>query len=79
MIAHEIRLSDDTSQIIGWLDLDKDARHLASITFPFLLEDGYGFSQLRLPFMTIEPNRCLIIDLENLPLLRRLKCFRPHD
>lgn len=88
MIAHEIRLAGDTNRLIGWLDLNRDARHLAAITIPFLTgpnECKFGepypreFGQLRLPFVTIEPNRCLIADPEDLPILRRLGCFRPHD
>ena len=76
MIAHEIRLAGDTDRLIGWLDLDEDVRHLAAIVFPFLPEDGVGFSQLTLPFITVEPNRFLIVELENLPILRNFRCFR---
>ena len=76
MIAHEIRLAGDTGRLVGWLDLDEDQRHLAAIIFPFLPEDGCGFSQLRLPFVTVGPNRFLIVDPENLPILRNFRCFR---
>ncbi len=76
MIAHEIRLSSDTSRVIGWLDLDKDSREFASITIPVWTDDG--LCALVVPFKTIEPNRCLVADPESLAFLRQLKCFRPQ-
>ena len=76
MIAYEIRSADDNDLVLGWIDSREDGRHLASVTIPVWTNDGLG--ALILPFKTIEPNRCLIADPEDLPLIQRLRAFRPY-